>query len=633
MRTDEKAGPLHSASQHSTIETRFQNRLRAVYEYLQFRNLPAGVKRRVRGHFSTSYRAAPRLYDEEWVLQRLSEPLRREVLSSLGRDAVERLPVFRGFADECIGLIVANLQPANFVPGQRIYTRGDCGTDLYIIVNGRVSLIRDDIGRSWTFRSSLLADRHRSSVSRQSTPSTAAAAAAAAAAAVGTSRRGSMSECHPQQATLTGGDIFGELALFPKKCSGARRRETAVAESWTSVLALSERALHEVIGPSYPQVILRLQELCEWRALEYRFMDPVGSGAPETAGAQSDREESGEENWEGASRLEMRTALLKQELLRLAEEEVLRPTAGEDGGEVVRLFRLTTSSVESGNNFRWIGMSCVVSDRGKLLCINHTRQDLDRRFPRFLGALVRGRSTARPLSPSELQVGNTGMKQSQGYEVLLFAAPVNEAVNSTDTKDLLQGIPEVPEWPGEGLPPNSGWYVSFCAASSDDFAELRDSLQLWCKMMVTRPFSTVIMSGSSDYSSISVLEPKALVRAEADTSMARVDSLRWQIADLTAESMWLSSVFLNPGSMLRNFDGQNHIHRGGKLREEPVGLMDSESSNNCSSVMKDVSARNIDCNDPVPISMLDSAHAQIYFTAQKIRALSGQIKESRRNLS
>ena len=64
-----------------------------------------------------------------------------------------------------------------------------------------------------------------------------------------------------------------------------------------------------------------------------------------------------------------------------------------------------------------------------------------------------------------------------------------------------------------------------------------------------------------------------------------------------------------------------------------MGLMDSESSNNCSSVMKGVSAGNIDCSDLVPISMLDSAHAQIYFTAQKIRALSGQIKESRRNLS
>ena len=93
------------ASQYSTADTRLQMRLRSVFEYLQYRDISAEAKRRVRSHYSVSYRGAPELYEEEEILRELSEPLRNEVLAAIGRGAAAQLPFFQGFSDECLGQI------------------------------------------------------------------------------------------------------------------------------------------------------------------------------------------------------------------------------------------------------------------------------------------------------------------------------------------------------------------------------------------------------------------------------------------------------------------------------------------------------------------------------------------------
>ena len=72
-------------SQVAGVDDRFQARARAVQEYLEFRTVPADLRRRVKAHYQHCWRRSAALYEERAILDDLSHSLRAQVPSASAR--------------------------------------------------------------------------------------------------------------------------------------------------------------------------------------------------------------------------------------------------------------------------------------------------------------------------------------------------------------------------------------------------------------------------------------------------------------------------------------------------------------------------------------------------------------------
>ena len=197
-------------SQYSNADDYFRSKLRTVAEYLQYRNVPDELRRKVRSFYSLSYRRAGGLYDEGRILAELSEPLRAEVLREIGSSAVSSLPLFHGFDERDIGVVFVRMRLSSLVKGQMVYENGKPGSEMYFIAHGGIVLFPNG-------------DRK------------------------------------PEGArVLTSGDVFGETALFPCGENAVLMEETAEATAWTMVYSISSE---DMLGLEIecPQVNILLQ--------------------------------------------------------------------------------------------------------------------------------------------------------------------------------------------------------------------------------------------------------------------------------------------------------------------------------------------------------------------------------------
>ena len=176
--------------QYSNADDYFRERLRIVAEYLQFRNVPSDLRRKVRSFYAFTFRRSGELYDEAGVLSELSEPLRLEVLREIGARAWVLAPLLDGFDAREVGTAFTRMRALSLVKGQIVYKCGDRADDMYFVASGTVVLFPDGMDNG-------------------STPQTA-------------------------------GEAVGEAALvLSDDDMPGLRTETAVATEWSSVYSLS----------------------------------------------------------------------------------------------------------------------------------------------------------------------------------------------------------------------------------------------------------------------------------------------------------------------------------------------------------------------------------------------------------
>ena len=427
-------------SQYSTVDTRFQNHLRCVFEYLQFREISAKLKRQVRNYYAFSYRRHPELFEESEIMLELIEPLRLELLGDIGRKAVENLPVFQGVDPVCVGRIVTRMRIATFAPGQRIFKFGDFARDMFFIVSGSVRL---SAPRS--------AQENRRSQSIASLPSV--------------DKSDSINE-HGEKGsrTIAHGDIFGEQAMFPEILQPIRL-ESAEALSWTITYSLSWQDI-DILGEGLKK---RLKELCHLKHIQL------------LARTEGHLKEYILEFGTRPSRLEFAVSQLKQDLLRTAEETVLLPAAGIDGSEVMRLL-IPTKFEPSGEstNEGWRSISCILSESGSLLYIAHTLSDLELDQPKCLGMVVPGKSSFRTLSSDQIEAyGNFETKIPVGIEVMVYSSElVAVPLKISATEGNAQN--ENGQATQQAHPQDYGYWIPICTWFHHDFEELSETLKRWC---------------------------------------------------------------------------------------------------------------------------------------------------------
>lgn len=122
---------------------RFLENMERLTAFMNYRNLPAGLQRRIRDYYG--YLWDNRLgYDESTVISALPVSLRTDVSLFLNRDIIERVPLFRGASEDFVREIALQLRPAVFTPGDYVFKAGEHGEDMYFISRGTLDVIAKD---------------------------------------------------------------------------------------------------------------------------------------------------------------------------------------------------------------------------------------------------------------------------------------------------------------------------------------------------------------------------------------------------------------------------------------------------------------------------------------------------------
>ena len=381
--------------------------MQAVAEYLDFRGISQGLKRRIRAHYAHSWMKSGVPYEEEMVLGDLPPEMRNSVLREIGVAAQRDVPILEGLEGECAGYILTRLLLVDFEPGATIYSRGDPASQMFIVVRGTVALLQN---------SSVLQR------SRSLRP-------------VATESSSPWAEDLEKNAAQRGpGDTFGELALFPDVCGTFLRPETAVARTRVTGYALSVGEIGE-LSSRFPAAMAQLRELCVLRAIECKVLGLLPMPQVQTQVAHS-----------GATRLEIRAIELRRELLRAKETALLGDSVGDDRSEIMRFLVPAVSLAsmwpwiadgETGKQANaggagsagWTSVSCVVTGEGQVLCLEHSTEGLKLSHPLSLGFLAIGRSTCVQLNAEEIAGHAAGRGHGLcGYRLTLFPERRAQAV-------------------------------------------------------------------------------------------------------------------------------------------------------------------------------------------------------------
>jgi hypothetical protein len=211
------------------------------------------------------------------------------------------------------------------------------------------------------------------------------------------------------------GCVFGEVALFPDMAPPFRA-ESAVANSWVIVYTLSVRDM-PAIEAMYPLVVGKLRELCQLRVAHsranghsYRAFEEVdifGRGAVQQC----------------TLNLKTVIAQVQRDLLIIKEQRVLLPLSSMEDGKVLKLL-ITSCDSSDSQKVGLISISCVVSARGELLCIEQTTAGIASDGLRSLGFFVTGRSAHRMMGVDEVRrLAGIGELQLFGCCVVVHDQP------------------------------------------------------------------------------------------------------------------------------------------------------------------------------------------------------------------
>lgn len=178
-----------------------QERLAAFMEY---RGLPHSLQRRIRDYYE--YLWEKRLvYNESTIIKDLPPGLSMEVSLFLKRELIENVPLFKGAGDAFIREVALELQAVVCPPGEYVIRSGDVGRDMYFISRGTVEVVTRGQGQE---------------VVR----------------------------------TMTGGDFFGEIALFFDRPRSASVRAVEYCDLFRLDKGMFERVLSR-----YPEIAAQME--------------------------------------------------------------------------------------------------------------------------------------------------------------------------------------------------------------------------------------------------------------------------------------------------------------------------------------------------------------------------------------
>lgn len=196
-----------------------REKMEQVAEYMQYRRMPKELRFRVRNYFE--HRQMGKVFDEDAILEALSQPLREDVMKHNCRATVRAVPFLSDADPSFVSDVVTRLRYEFFQPGDVIITEGAVGRKMYFIQSGTVKIV---LG--------------------------------------GTQFLGTLSE----------GTYFGEICLLTK----TTRSASVIAETYCDLFSLSVEHFNQVLA-QYPAMRSSLVTLATERIAQNSAFHPTES--------------------------------------------------------------------------------------------------------------------------------------------------------------------------------------------------------------------------------------------------------------------------------------------------------------------------------------------------------------------
>ncbi|KAJ3026971.1 UNVERIFIED_CONTAM: anaphase-promoting complex subunit Hcn1 [Siphonaria sp. JEL0065] len=127
----------------------FTQRLDQLKEYVRARKIDhSHLGRRVELGYTLKYQG--KIFDEEQILSELNPWLRQEILLFGCEHILKQVPFFQRDIDDgrnelLFRTIAETLDRKSYAPGERICEQGDSGDEMFLLLEGRVSIQRDGV--------------------------------------------------------------------------------------------------------------------------------------------------------------------------------------------------------------------------------------------------------------------------------------------------------------------------------------------------------------------------------------------------------------------------------------------------------------------------------------------------------
>ncbi|XP_067402519.1 potassium/sodium hyperpolarization-activated cyclic nucleotide-gated channel 3-like [Emydura macquarii macquarii] len=114
----------------------YRDKMNDIQEYMSYRKLPQDLCQRIFTYYDIRYQG--RWYNEEEILNEMSEPLKEEVKHHLCARLVKKVPLFQHCDLNFLNAVIMHLNIELFQPGEVIIVEGSYRDRMYFLEYGRV---------------------------------------------------------------------------------------------------------------------------------------------------------------------------------------------------------------------------------------------------------------------------------------------------------------------------------------------------------------------------------------------------------------------------------------------------------------------------------------------------------------
>ena len=121
------------------LEEKVSKQLSELREFMQAKSIPKALRVKIRRFMETLYEQKTG-YNEQDVLTELPPAMAQELLHHMYKHLIQEVPLFKNLEEGAITQICGLIKPFTAMKSDLIFQRGEVGREMYIIIEGEVSL-------------------------------------------------------------------------------------------------------------------------------------------------------------------------------------------------------------------------------------------------------------------------------------------------------------------------------------------------------------------------------------------------------------------------------------------------------------------------------------------------------------
>uniref|UniRef100_A0A7S0EIX8 Cyclic nucleotide-binding domain-containing protein n=1 Tax=Hanusia phi TaxID=3032 RepID=A0A7S0EIX8_9CRYP len=211
------------AQQGNQMDVELRKSLHSLSDFMQYKNIPLWLQKRVKRHLSYSSSRSPQLYTHD-LLHMLPRHLRNSIMQHMCENSAWMIPFFNNMDQELRTHMFMLLRPVLILESEHLYQALDVGEEMYFVLEGELQSVQSR-----------------------------------------------MKDVRKVMETFVRGDCVGEAAILNE--NPVFRMTSVIAIKRSELLELRKCDVVNVIKPLYPDVYLSLTELSKARLLKEQAFD------------------------------------------------------------------------------------------------------------------------------------------------------------------------------------------------------------------------------------------------------------------------------------------------------------------------------------------------------------------------